>query len=117
MLDDLESAVRAVASFMGIEDEGSIANAVKMSTFDFMKQNGDKFSTNLVSSFRNKSMGIPEGILCQRVVTGSATKGREIMDEGTKQAVQKMWNETVTKETGFQDYSEFRDGLKKVKQS
>jgi Ca2+-binding EF-hand superfamily protein len=39
------------------------------------------------------------------------------MDEGTKQAVQKMWNETVTKETGFQDYSEFRDGLKKEKQS
>jgi Ca2+-binding EF-hand superfamily protein len=117
MLDDLESAVKAVASFMGIDDEGSIANAVKMSTFDFMKQNRDKFSTNLVSSYRNKAMGIPEGVVSQRVVTGSATKGREIMDEGTKQAVQKMWNETVTKETGFQDYSEFRDGLKKVKQS
>jgi hypothetical protein len=117
MLDDLESAVRAVASFMGFEDEGSIANAVKMSTFDFMKQNRDKFSTNLVSSYRNKAMGIPEGVVSQRVATGSATKGREMMDEGTKQAVQKMWNETVTKETGFQDYSEFRDGLKKEKQS
>jgi hypothetical protein len=50
MLDDLESAVRAVASFMGIEDEASITNAVKMSTFDFMKQSRDKFATNLLSS-------------------------------------------------------------------
>jgi hypothetical protein len=117
MLDDLESAVKAVASFMGSDDEASITNAVKMSTFDFMKQNQDKFASNLVSSYRNKAMGIPEGVVCQRVATGSATKGREIMDEGTKQAVQKMWNETVTNETGFQDYSEFRDGLKKEKQS
>jgi ABC-type hemin transport system substrate-binding protein len=117
MLDDLESAVRAVASFMGIDDEASITNAVEMSTFDFMKQNQDKFASNLVSSYRNKAMGVPEGVVSQRVATGSATKGREIMDEGTKQAVQKMWNETVTKETGFQDYSEFRDGLKKEKQS
>ncbi|CAB4024148.1 sulfotransferase domain-containing [Paramuricea clavata] len=112
MLDDLESAVRAVASFMCIEDEASIANAVKMSTFDFMKQSRDKFASNLLSSYRNKALGIPEGVRLQRVATGSATKGREMMDEGTKQAVQIMWNETVTKETGFQDYSEFREALK-----
>jgi Ca2+-binding EF-hand superfamily protein len=117
MLDDLESAVKAVASFMGIEVEASITNAVRMSTFDFMKQSRDKFASNLLSSYRNKALGIPEGVRLQRVATGSATKGREMMDEGTKQAVQKMWNETVTKETGFQDYSEFRDGLKKEKQS
>ena len=117
MLDDLESAVRVVASFMGIEDEASITNAVKMSTFDFMKQNQDKFATNLVSSYRNKALGMPEETRLQRVVTGPATKGREIMDECTKEAIQKMWNETLTEETGFQDYSEFRDGLKKEKQS
>jgi hypothetical protein len=117
MLEDLESAVRAVASFMGFDDEASITNAVKMSTFDFMKQNQDKFASNRVSSYRNKAVGIPEGVKLQRVATGSATKGREIMDEGTKQAVQKMWNEIVTKETGFQDYSDFREALKKEKQS
>ncbi|CAB4011112.1 sulfotransferase domain-containing [Paramuricea clavata] len=118
MLEDLESAVRAVASFMGIDDEASITNAVKMSTFDFMKQSREKFACNLLSSYRNKAMGIPEAVRLQRVATGSATKGREMMDEGTKQAVQKMWDETnVTKETGFQDYSEFRDGLKREKQS
>jgi hypothetical protein len=117
MLDDLESAVKAVASFMGIEDEASITNAVRMGTFDFMKQNEDKFASNLLSSYRNKAMGIPEGVVCQRVATGSATKGREIMDECTKQAVQNMWDETVTKETGFQGYSEFREALRREKLS
>jgi hypothetical protein len=109
MLHDLESAVRAIASFMGIEVEANITIALKMSTFDFVKQNRGKFTFNLVSSYRNKAIGIPEEIRLQPVATGSATKRREIMDEGAKQAVQKMWDETVRKGTGFQDYSEFRD--------
>ena len=118
MLEDLESAVRAVASFMGIDDEASITNAVKMSTFDFMKQNQEKFATHSSSGALNESaFGIAKGIILQRVQTGSATKGREMMEEHTKQAVQKMWNDIVTKETGFQDYEELRDALKKEKQS
>ena len=110
MLEDLESAVRAVASFIGIDDEASTTNAVKMSTFDFMKQNQEKFATQSAA----RHLGLP---LMQRVQTGSATKGREMMEEHTKQAVQKMWNDIVTKETGFQDYNELRDALKKEKQS
>ena len=109
MLEDLESAVRAVASFMGIDDEASITNAVKMSTFDFMKGNQEKFATHASS----KVLG---NVLLQRVQTGSATKGREMMEERTKQAVQKMWNDIVTRETGFKNYEELRDALKKEKQ-
>ena len=117
MLEDLEGAVRAVASFMGIDDEASIRNAVKMSTFDFMKQNQDKFATHNATSSRNKAIGIAQGVLLQRIQTGSATKGREMMKEHTKQAVQEIWNDIVTKETGFQDYEELRNALKKEKQS
>ena len=114
MLEDLESAVRAVASLMNIDDEASITNAVKMSTFDFMKQNKDKFATSRASRYRKKDMG--EEFVTDRVVTGSATKGREMMDECTKQALQRKWNETITKETGLQDYNEFKEALKKEKQ-
>ena len=113
MLEDLESAVRAVASFMGIDDEASITNAVKMSKFDVMKLHKDKFSSRRMSRYRNKAMGLPDEINFLRVVTGSATKGREAMKESTRQAVQDMWNKIITKETGFRDYSEFRDALKK----
>ena len=117
MLEDLEGAVRAVASFMNIDDEASITNAVKMSTFDFMKQNQDKFATSRISRYRNKARGIPEEIVSDRVVTGSAVKGRNMMEECTQQDVQKQWNETITKETGFQDYNKFGEALKKEKQS
>ena len=115
MLEDLESAVRAVASLMNIDDEASITNAVKMSSFDFMKQNQDKFATSRISRYRNKARGIPEEIVSDRVVTGSATKGRKVMKECTKQALQKRWNETIGKETGFQDYNKLREAFKKEK--
>ena len=117
MLEDLESAVRAVASFMGIDDEASIRNAVQMSIFDFMKQNQDKFATHRLNHYRNKAIGINLPIPKQRVVTGSATKGWEMMEDCTKQAIQKLWNDTVTKAIGFKDYKEFRQVLKQEKHS
>ena len=112
MLEDLESAVRSVASFMGIEDEASIRNAVTMSRFDFMKENQEKFASHRTSQSRNRSLGLPEATRLQRIHTGSATKGREVMDDCTKEAIQKMWTEIITKELGFQDYDEFRHILK-----
>ena len=87
-----------------------------MSQFKFMKQHQGKFATNRFSSHRNKAIGLPEKILFQRVVSGSATKGREAMKESTRQAVQDMWEQIVTKEIGFRDY-EFREALKREKQS
>ena len=59
MLEDLESAVNAVASFIGIEDEASKRNAVKMSSFEFMKQNQDKFASHRVAC-RNKAVDVTE---------------------------------------------------------
>ncbi|XP_028416082.1 amine sulfotransferase-like [Dendronephthya gigantea] len=113
MLEDLECSVRAIASFIGIDDEARIANAVKMSTFDFMKQNQDKFACHSVARARNNIMGFPEETRLQRVATGSATKALEMMEECTKLDIQKMWTETIGKELGVQDYNEFREAWKK----
>ena len=101
MLEDLESAVRAVASFMGIDDEASITNAVKTSRFEFMKEHQEKFSSNRIARYRSKAMGFLDDVRYRRVITGSATKGREAMKGSTRQAVQDMWNKTVTKEIGY----------------
>ena len=113
MLEDLESAVRAIASFMGIDNEASIKNAVKMSRFEFMKLHEGKFTTNRFSRYRNKALGFAEDKVSPRVVTGSATKGREAMEESTRQAVQDMWDQIVTKEIGFRNYNEFREAFKR----
>ena len=117
MLEDLESAVKAVSLFMGIDDENIVTNAVEMSRFEFMKQHQERFAMDRVSTNRNKATGLPQGARFQRVAKGSATEGREAMEESTKQAVQDMWNEIVTKETGLRDYNELRNALKREKQS
>ena len=72
MLEDLEGAV---ASFLNSNDEESITNAVKMSTFDFIKQNKEKFGTSCIARYRSRDLG--EEFFADRVVTGSATKGCE----------------------------------------
>ena len=113
MLEDLESAVRAVSSFMGIDDEASITNAVKMSRFKFMKKHQEKFANHRVARYRNSAIGLQKGTVFRRVNTGSATKGREAMEECTRQAVQDMWDQIVTKKIGFRDYNEFRQTLRR----
>ncbi|CAB3991316.1 sulfotransferase domain-containing [Paramuricea clavata] len=112
MKDDLESAVRKVAAFIGIQDDERIREAVKMSSFEYMKENERKFSEVRLARCRNKSCGIPDDVVASKVVTGSATKGRELMDDKTKEIIQAKWLEVVEKQTGFQDYNELRRAFK-----
>lgn len=108
MKDDLESFVKKVAAFMGVQDEAKIKKAVEMSSFKFMKENERKFSEVRIARCRNKSIGLPEGVIPSKVVTGSATKGRELLDDGTKEMIQAKWLEVVGKQTGFQNHHELR---------
>ena len=112
MKDDLESAVRMVADFVGIHDEERIKKAVEMSSFEFMKENESKFSEARFPRYRNGVCGLPSDIVYSKVVTGSATKGREMMDEKTKELIQAKWLEVVGKHTGFKDYDELRRAFK-----
>ena len=112
MKDDLESAIRTVAAFIGINDEERIKQAVEMSSFEFMKQNERKFCEARFPRYRNGFCGLPTDIVYSKVVTGSVTKGREMMDEKTKEIIQAKWVEVVGKETGFQDYDELRRSFK-----
>ena len=113
MKEDLESVVKKVAAFMGIQDEERIKKAVEMSSFEFMKGYvSTKFSV-LGPRYRNKACGLPDDAVPILIATGSATKGREMMDDKTKEAIQAKWLEVVEKQTGFQDYNELRNAFKK----
>ena len=107
MKDDLESVVRKVAAFMGIENEEAIKKAVENSTFEFMKKNEKKFSDSRVARYHKNPKNF------NLVVTGSAGKGREIMDDKTKEIIQAKWLEVVGKQTGFQNYNELRNAFRK----
>ena len=113
MKDDLESVVRKTAAFIGIQDERKIEKAVEMSSFEFMKANQKKFSDMRIARYRNVACGVPHDAVPNKVVTGSASKGRELMDDKTKEIIQGKWLEVVAKQTGFQDYNELRSAFKK----
>ena len=115
MKDDLESAVREVAAFIGIKDEERIKKAVEMSSFEYMKKNERKFAEARLPRYRNGVCGLPTDLIASKVVSGSATKGRELMDEKTKEIIQAKWLEVVEKQIGFKDYEELRMAFKKEK--
>ena len=115
MKEDLESVVRTVAAFIGIQDEERIKKAVEMSSFEFMKKNERKFSDVRLARNRNKACGIPGDFFASKVVTGSATTGRELMDDKTKELIQRKWLDVVGEQTGFQDYNELRVAFKQEK--
>ncbi|CAB4017342.1 sulfotransferase domain-containing [Paramuricea clavata] len=117
MKDDLESVVRMIAAFIGIQDEERIKNAVRMSFLEFMRENKGKFPGVRYARYRNKACGVPDNAVPSKVVTGSATKGRELMDDKTKEIIQAKWLEVVGKQTGFQDYNELRSAFKKEKKN
>ena len=83
-----------------------------MSSFEFMKANKRKFSDVRFARYRNKDFGVADDAVGSKVATGSATKGRELMDDQTKELILTRWWETVGKQTGFQDYNELRNGFK-----
>ena len=91
MKEDLESAVREVAAFIGIEDEERINKAVEMSSFEFTKKNERKFSSVRFARYRNAAVGLSADLIPSKVVSGSATKGRELMDEKTKEVIRAKW--------------------------
>ena len=117
MKDDLESVVRMVAEFIGIKDEEKIKKAVEMSSFKFMKENDSKFADKRLHRMRNKIVGVPEDTMSSKFGAGSATKGREVMDEETREMIQEKWREVVGKEIGFQDYNELREAFKTEKKN
>ena len=47
------------------------------------------------------------------IATGSATKGKEAMDDKTKEIIQAKWLEVIGKQTGFQNYDDLRNAFRK----
>ncbi|XP_028405216.1 estrogen sulfotransferase-like [Dendronephthya gigantea] len=115
MKEDLETAVKAIALFMGIHDQERIQNAVRMSTFEFMKANENKFNENLLAFYRNKACGIPEGICNTKVATGSVDEALKVLPQNVQEAIQKKWQEIITKETGYESYDKLRVTFRKEK--
>ena len=114
MKDDLEGVVIDVAYFIGIQDEEKIKKAVEMSSFEYMKRHGDHFSCR-ETAHSKETLGLPADYQVDMLVKGSATLGKEMMDDKTKAAIQAKWREVVEEQFGVKDYNELRSVFKKEK--
>ena len=114
MKDDLEGVVRDVASFIGIQDEEKIKKAVEMSSFEYMKRHGVQFSCREMP-YNKEAFGLPADCQVDMLVKGSATLGKEMMDDKTKAAIQAKWREVVGEQIGVKDYNELRSAFKNEK--
>ena len=112
------SSVRSVAEFMGITDEGCIQVALERGTFEFMKQNSDKFGLKTARKYCNIRVGLPEsaGMSKSKVRTGSTTEGLVMLSAEVRSKIQKKWESVVTPVTGCASYSELRAAWKKEKE-
>ena len=115
--EDLESAVRAVAEFMGIADEGRIKVALEMSTFSFMKQHEDHFNENIMKKKLNEACGLPKdaGVSSSKVRAGSSSEGQKALSEDIQREIQEKWETVVAPVTGCGTYQELRRAWKEEK--
>ena len=117
MKEDLESAVRAVAEFMGIADEGHIKAALEMSTFSFMKQHEDQFNAKLNKKVMNETCGLPKdaGMSFSIIHVGSSSEGQKALPEDIQREIQEKWETVVAPVTGCGTYQELRRAWKEEK--
>ena len=115
-----ESTVRSIVEFMGITDEGHIQVALERGTFQFMKQNSDKFGvTRLFQKCLNATVGHSEKTLQKKsmVRTGTTSEGLKTLSAELRSEIQKKWESVVTPVTGCATYQELREEWKKEKES
>ena len=114
-----ESTVRSIAEFMGITDEGRIQVALERGTFEFMKQNSDKFGLRFIQMGRNAELGLSDtaGVAKSKVRTGTTSEGLKMLSVEIRSEIQKKWESVVTPVTGCTTYQELREAWKKEKES
>ena len=113
--EEFESGVRAIADFMGIQEEEKIQAALEMSTFKFMKEHWYKFSARIFKQERNQVVGLSQeaGIgHHSKIRTGSTTEGQAALSTELLHAFDKIWKEVVFPATGYVSYGEFCQGWK-----
>ena len=117
--ESYESTVRSIAEFMGITEEGHIQVALERGTFEFMKQNSDKFGLRFIQMGRNAELGLSDtaGVAKSKIRTGTTSEGLKMLSVEIRSEIQKKWESVVTPVTGCATYQELREAWKKEKES
>ena len=113
LIEDLETGVRRIAKFMGIDGEANVHSAVERSSFQYMKENWEKFNSNSLKQARNKHGGLKEsaGMSRNKIRSGSTEEGKEGLSAHVRGILDSKWKDIVEAVTGFSTYEDLHKGI------
>lgn len=109
MKQDLPSAVRNVATFIGCPTAGPAFDiALEQAGFAFMKAHDRQFDDHLLRDLWDERAGLPSDGIATKVSEGGAGKAKPLMSAETQAAFDRRWQETMGLEFGLVDYAALR---------
>ncbi len=110
MKADLETAVRRVADFIGVDGESAIATATEHSSFEFMSRHKAPFDEPALRLMSEEIAGIPPGSDSSKVRTGRVGDRRELAPE-TIAALDAVWRDIIEARLGYATYGDLQQDL------
>lgn len=121
LLLDREACIRKLAEFANIPlDEELLAIAMEQSSFEFIKSHADKFDDHFILShayaLSNKNLPPEEQrelstAKADKVHKGSRDNAKSTLTEDTRNELNRLWDEIITKPTGVESYDSMRSQL------
>lgn len=113
MVEDLPTVVRQIAAHLPVAlDDELLDIVVRQSSRSFMLAHGSKFDERHMRQVVERSAGLPPGDAMK--VTAGSTEARHRLSEAMKQEFARIWDEQITAELGFADYTAFRQAVRQI---
>jgi hypothetical protein len=107
--DDLETWIRRVAAFIGVELDDELLEIVKrQSSFEFMKEHGSKFDEHWVFNHLKGRMGIDSDVTQWVGKVRAGGNSKEELPPAIEERLQEMWSTIFQRQTGIASYEELR---------
>jgi hypothetical protein len=108
MSADPEGSARRLAVFCGLPlDEDLLALTLERTSLDFMLRHKDRFDDRLMREASEARCNLPPGSDSAKVRKGGVGGHRSELPADVCAAVDAIWRDRVTSETGFADYAAF----------
>jgi len=113
MKEDIEREVTKVAKFLStdtlrLDTPERIALAVEKSSFQYMKENEDKFGAKPRPEFIKRAGFIGTDKGSSKVCDGKSKSGKDELSQEFLAKIDQQWNEVMLPATGCATYQEFR---------
>ena len=114
---DPRSAIVAVARFIGIDDDATIAIACERASFETMRAQAHRFDDNLVRRYRSAICGLPNNGATGKVRSGRVGGHRALLADDVLSACNEMWQEYVATPLGLVDYAAVQAQIRRAREA